>query len=346
MSDTSLNGFKTHLRTAARDIFDRADAHCEQTIKKAAKISSEFLRKHRVDKTSVCLVCVGSLGRREALQSSDIDLIPVLRTRSDVEKFLPFDQDLRKTLERTLKIKVSKGEDLTSPISIEELSDPETIGGNKDESGILTKRLLILTESCGISGALNLGQVRKKILAAYATEERTSGRHVLSLCNDVARYYRTLCIEYKAKVDVEDKDWCTRNMKLRHSRKLWYFSNIISITHLAEKHPISTKEFASELGELFETPPYLRLLDALKSSHPIEVGNLLEHFSFFMDFMSKVENREALAKVEHERRYDASLTNPFPALKFNSDALHNSMMTILNSLNHPTRKVVLDWFLM
>jgi hypothetical protein len=88
-----------------------------------------------------------------------------------------------------------------------------------------------------VSGSLEIEAIRRRILEAYA-EERTSGRHVLSFCNDIARYYNTLCIEYKAKIDEEGKDWCTRNMKLRHSRKLWYFSNILSIVNVSEAHPL------------------------------------------------------------------------------------------------------------
>jgi hypothetical protein len=338
--------FGNYLRAKASEIFRRAETHCKTTIRKAKEVADKYFQETKLDSKTICLACVGSVGRQEALECSDLDLVPIISDDESLKAYDPHDQELRRVLAANLGIKVSKGEDLTKPISLSELTDPDTIGGTKDDSGTLTKRMLILTEGKQITGDILLSEVRHKILHSYSNAERTSGRHVLSLCNDIARYYRTLCIEYKAKVDVEDKDWCTRNMKLRHSRKLWYFSNIISISHLADGNPIQTERFAQSLCDLFELPPCARLLSALSTSHPIEVGNLLEHFSYFMDFMSGPENRAALAKVDHATRYDATMNNPFPAVKFNSDALHNCMMSILNGLEPPRRKVVFDWFLM
>jgi hypothetical protein len=343
---TDFGTFENYLRPRAHQIFARAEAHSKTLIEQARASIDAYLRAESIDAATICIACVGSVGRREALESSDLDLIPILATKEALQLFRPHDSKIREVVRERLRVPISKGEDLTKAVALQDLVDPETIGGSRDDSGSLTKRVLILTESSQVAGELRLTEVRRAILDCYSNPERTSGRHVLSLCNDIARYYRTLCIEYKAKVDVEDKDWCTRNMKLRHSRKIWYFSNIISISHLADDNPIQRDTFADALCSLLDRPPCVRLLQALANSHPIEVGNLLEHLSYFIDFMSRKENRAALAKVTHEDRYNASLGNPFPAVKFNSDALHNCMMSILNGLDPPRRKVVLDWFLL
>ena len=162
----------------------------------------------------------------EALEASDFDFVPVTWDDATLKAYVSHDRPLRDELRKGLGVKVSAGQDLTSPVSITSLVEPDCIGGTKDNSGALTKRILILTESRQVAGGFDLGEIRRALLDAYASEDRTSGRHVLSLCNDIARYYKTLCIEYKAKIDDEEKDWCTRNMKLRHSRKFWYFANI------------------------------------------------------------------------------------------------------------------------
>jgi hypothetical protein len=188
-------------------------------------------------------------------------------------------------------------------------------------------------------------EVRNSVLKAYADEERTNGRHIFILCNDLARYFKTLCIEYKAKIDEESKDWCTRNIKLRHSRKLWYFANIVTMATLAERHPQGEAEFKESLLDLFEISPIGRLTTALFKSEPLALGRLLESYALFLEFMAKDENRRALSKVEHQKRYEMVLGNPFPAMKFNSDLLHHEIISIIEELGPEMRGRIAAWFL-
>ena len=236
----------------------RAASHSRDMIQEAKRITDSFCQNNELDTAGVCFVVVGSVGRHEALEASDFDFIPVAEINDDLERYKPFDGQLREALSAGLGAKVSKGEDLTKAISVGELTEADCIGGSKDSSGALTKRILILTESQQVSGGLGINSIRRRILEAYAKEDRTSGRHVLSFCNDIARYYKTLCIEYKAKIDDEDKDWCTRNMKLRHSRKLWYFSNILSIAKVAEDHPLGSDDYVNAMLRMFDVPPVER----------------------------------------------------------------------------------------
>lgn len=109
---------------------------------------------------------------------------------------------------------------------------------------------------------------------------------MLSLCNDIGRYYRTLCIEYKAKIDVEDKDWCTRNLKLRHSRKLWYFSSMMSIVALADTYPDGQETYTLELLRACELSPMLRLVNSISDEHRRLARQILDRFAWFLEFMS------------------------------------------------------------
>jgi len=226
------------------------------------------------------------------------------------------------------------------------LTDPDTIGGDKDDSSALTKRILILLESTQVGGEYSIEEVRKKILEAYAGSERTRGRHVLSLCNDLARYFRTLCIEYKAKVDVRSQDWCTRNLKLRHTRKIWYFSCILSVVSLAQEHAGGEAQYFEELLENFSLPPILRIAKVTGDSQKMAVSRLFKHYAYFLEFMSQEKHRSALANVNHDKRYNAEIQNPFPGMKFNSDLMHHNMMQIVEGLNIHIRKRVFDWFLL
>jgi len=226
------------------------------------------------------------------------------------------------------------------------LTDPESIGGEKDGSSALTKRILILTEGKQAGGKLPLNEVRQAVMKAYAAAERSRGRHVLSLCNDIARYYRTLCIEYKAKADDPDKDWCTRNMKLRHSRKFWYFSCLMTIVALADTNPQGDDPYITGLLEAFDKSPVQRLFNAVREEHRGMAGRITEPFAWFLEFMGTPAHREKLAEVAHDKRYAMELENPFPAVKFNSDRLHQEILTLLESLPAHQRHRILSWFLL
>ena len=329
-------------------LYRRANDWCHQKIEEAVEQILDFATKNSFGIENICFVVVGSFGRNEALDASDMDIVPIARDSDALEKYRHLDFDLREMLRNRLGISVSKGLELTKPTSIESLVEAESIGGSSDSSHQLTKRILVLTEGREINtgGSFGIKDICLSILEAYGSKERTSGRHTLSLCNDIARYYRTLCIEYKTKADAEDADWCTRNLKLRHSRKMWYFSNIIAITNLAESFPQGDEEYKHRLCEEFLMPPMERLSGALVATQPIVLGRLLETYAYFLEFMSNDKNRKALSMVEHEKRYRVSLDNPFPMMKFNSDILHNHMVQIINGLPLTVRQRVSDWFLL
>lgn len=162
----------------------------------------------------------GSLGRLEASAQSDLDLaflfdgsalaresaeaqrrrvIAALRERYDIPE---------KTFDRAIDIHA-----LT-----------RNIGGREDTNDALTYRALLLTEGAWLGGA---GRAMKAaVFRAYAHATISRGRFLTSLGNDLHRYYRTLCMDYRHKVEALDKGWAIRVLKLRHSRKLWHLANI------------------------------------------------------------------------------------------------------------------------
>jgi hypothetical protein len=261
MSDAPI---QTHVNSRAWAVLEKARQHCDNLLGNVRAIADAFLVGRKLAPEDACCVVVGSVGRQEALEASDIDLIPVLRSAAALAAFQPHDKALRQEIKDRLKIKVSQGDDLTKCVSLEELTDPESIGGEKDNSSALTKRILMLTEGKQAGGKLPLNEVRQAVMKTYAGAERSRGRHVLSLCNDMARYYRTLCIEYKAKVDDPDKDWCTRNMKLRHSRRFWYFSCLMTVVALADSNPQGDDPYIAGLLEAFDKSSAQRLFNAVR----------------------------------------------------------------------------------
>ena len=334
------------VKPRTNNIFEKAKKNSEEIAKKAAEFIDEFVEAKRCNLDGLCFAATGSVGRKEALEASDLDLIPIASNDKVLADWEPDDAELRENLRTHLSIKVSNGEDLTKACSLPSLIDPKKIGGEKDNSSELTKRVLLLTESISAGGKMPIAEVRTKLLNAYGEEDRTSGRHVLSLCNDVARYYKTLCIEYIPRANDPEKDWSTRNIKLRHSRKFWYFSNIMVVSMLASKHPHGDQAFKDALLTAFSKPPAERLADAIMESQPLGLGCLLDTYGHFLDFMSSNDNRAALAKVSHEDRYKMNLENPFPMMKFNSDLLHSEIMAILEEVGISVRSRVISWFML
>ena len=340
-----------HLRCMNRqsaELYQRADAWCGEIISSARDTIDQFGKDNSLDWADMCFIVVGSIGRNEALDASDMDIVPIARNEDALAAYRESDQSLRQVLRESLGLAVSRGFDLTEPSSVESLVEAESIGGSEDTSQKLTKRILVLTEGREIEtpGPFRIENVCLEILEAYGSKERTRGRHALSLCNDIARYYRTLCVEYKTKADAEDADWCTRNLKLRHSRKMWYFANIVAIVNLAESFPQGDEEYNDKLRQEFLRPPLERLGGALFEEQPIVTGRLLEAYAYFLEFMSNKDHRQALSVVKHEQRYKVSLDNPFPMMKFNSDLLHQHMVQIVNGLPLTKRQRIFDWFLL
>ena len=290
-----------------------------------------FLTEKIFDQEDVCFAIVGSVGRFEALHASDLDFTPVLKNQAALDKFKDLDQPLRELIRTQLGVDVSKGEELTCPATLDELANSNKIGctekGNEDTSATLTRRILVLTEGKQAGGKLPIQNIRQAIMTAYAGVDRSRGRHVLSLCNDLARYYRTLCIEYKSKVDGKDEKWGLRNMKLRHSRKFWFFSCILAVTQLAESNPHGDDAYIAGLLAAFDLPPYQRLLNSVEERLRGMVGRIIEPFAWFIQFMSDKVRRQALEEVTWATRYDMNLNNPFHAVKFDSDRLQEEMLS-------------------
>ena len=336
---------KRYLKKEAVAVYEEAQEWCNTRIAAAEKCIEHFQSTQHVDLNDICFVVVGSVGRSEALAASDLDFVPIARTGRALEQYESKDAQLRDLLREELKTKVSKGQHLTKADTISSLIERESIGGDDDNSQNLTRRMLVLTEGRQVGGGFELRRVKEEILGAYEGEERSRGRHILSLCNDIARYYRTLCIEYKTKADNDEDNWCTRNLKLRHSRKIWYFSCIAVISGLAECYPLGDNEYRDRLLEAFEVSPVTRLVNVLGASQGAEIGRLLEAYAVFLRFMSRKSHRERLSEISHEDRYEYSLDNPFPMLKFNSDLLHRHIFDLIEGMQRSTRQRVLDWFL-
>lgn len=292
-------------------------------------------------------VVIGSLGRLEALDASDIDLVLLVPAGMDPSdaRISGLDKEIRKAVETKLQIKVSKGENLTSPTSAAAIADPQRIGGGNDSVQLLTKRVLLLTESQAVINSELRQTIRKAIFAAYFESLETKGKHMLSLINDVVRYYRTVCVDYKHNVDVEGKPWAIRNTKLRHSRKFWFFSCMLAMIAAAVKYNgHSADEAEKDVQDLFDKSPAERLALVLDRAALLQQQpDVFSYYDKFLGIIGDPTVRAKLGTVVHANRHDSP---DFRSLSENSDRLHRAMLELMAALPPNWNRHMLSHFLL
>ena len=99
------------------------------------------------------------------------------------------------------------------------------VGGEADTNQTLTYRMLTLAEGRTLTDDAHAGVIAG--LAETYGGTHTAGHRLLSLATEIARYWRTLRIDYKYKVDESRKPWALRSIKLRSFRRFWYFSSVL-----------------------------------------------------------------------------------------------------------------------
>jgi hypothetical protein len=115
---------------------------------------------------------------------------------------------------------------------------------------------------------------------------------------------------------------------------------------LADSNPQGDDPYIAGLLEAFDRSPVQRLFNAVREDHCGMAGRITEPFAWFLEFMASQAHRDKLTQVAHDKRYEITLENPFPAVKFNSDRPHQEMLSLIESLPTHQRHRVLSWFLL
>lgn len=266
------------------------------------------------------LAVAGSLARREASGLSDIDLIITTKEETDASGTQAIIQ-WRRELCATLKIDPPNEKGVFhQPISRARV---ESIAGASDEPYDYTsKRILFLLESAPIYNEDGYEKLIDAIIERYADDVRSdSKKNFVFLLNDVVRYFRLVCVNYQqVKSETPDGKWPLRNIKLRHSRVLMYFSMVSAIGTLSREQGV---EKIAALKQLVRMHPLKRLFVAYHLAQDTCFYRVAGLYDTFIALLSNDTTRKALLEVDYDARYNTSV---FSQLKANSDAFAAELM--------------------
>jgi len=250
----------------------------------------------------ISVLAVGSLGRGEASPQSDLDLVVV---HDDVPGRARLADDLRRAAIATIATLPTAGLDIPQktfvrPYGLGELV--RNVGGRADTNEGLTHRALLLTERVWLNGQPFADDVAARIFHAYSSGPSTRGRVLTALANELHRYYRTVCVDYRYKVEEEDKAWAIRSLKLKRSRKLWHLANIALQTFAAVSVPAEARD-AFVLDELGE-PPLVRVGGvALALGFPELVPPMVRLHDRLLAILGDTDRRAELEALAHDARH-------------------------------------------
>lgn len=199
-----------------------------------------------------CVYLIGSYGRGEASEYSDLDLFIVGDGTKEERALTNLDEILIKAelIEATRKNKIPEfsgdGEYLTH-YTVDDLVD--TLGTRDDDkTNTFTARLLLLLESRPLLEEKIYSNVISKVIDAYWEDYEDHGSEFVPafLVNDILRLWRTFCVNYEAgtKNESETPDQKAKrklkNYKLKHSRLLTCYSVLMYLMAvMAEQGTVS-----------------------------------------------------------------------------------------------------------
>lgn len=275
--------------------YNLADAK-EFTVEKLQKLRdglTDALEKSS-NKNDICVVATGSYGRNEASSESDIDWYIIFDKDRDVMETIPDEVAKIKEVINGL-VHNSPGDTGTFDAAIKFSDMQKNIGGYQDTNQTLTRRMLFLLEGAWLFNEDSFNDYRKILLEKYIKPTDVENNVPRFLLNDIIRYYRTITTDFEYKVTEASKEWGLRNIKLKFSRKLLYFSGVIAV---AELYNLDYEKRINKAQELFSLPP-LERLDTV-------IGKYLNlsPYEVFLQEISNPSTRDALNNVTKEKRQE------------------------------------------
>lgn len=312
----------------------------EYSTQKLDRLKQELCGDTSQVRLAACVYAIGSFGRMEGSEQSDLDLFILGESEAKNGEALRKFSRLR---EIELKAQLIQS---TRKLGFPEFSgDGEylvhypvtTLIGNTgapqdDSTNTLTARLLLLLESQPILNEQLYETAIEQVLGNYWRDYETHSEQFVPayLINDIQRMWRTFCLNYEARTsrgdDVAKAKRKLKNYKLRHSRLLTCFSGL---AFLLEKFSVSGTVTPEDAREMTKKSPVQRI-ESLRNSQPkvkVQAIEVLERYEEFLVMTAKSEEKLFAAA----QRREPPFTDPSEA------ALGKAMFELLWKLGEGTR---------
>lgn len=172
----------------------------------------------------------------------------------------------------------------------------ERIGLDADDNRNLTRRMLLLLESVGVTGGGVRDRCRDRVLAGYLDDEISDYRPPRFFLNDLIRYWRTICVDFVGKQrEGEDRKWALRNLKLGTSRKILFAGGLLPILLC---HRYRAEDMDGFLRSALDRPSVDRIAAAFLELGAADAGvRAIGAYDRFLAMTADAAVREELARV-------------------------------------------------
>jgi predicted nucleotidyltransferase len=266
-----------------------------------------------LDSEDTSVVVSGSLARDEFTEGSDIDWTLLIDGSADPKHY-----DLVGRIDALIRKPEIKptGAEGTFAAMVFSHDLIHQIGGEDDTNRNTTRRLLLLLESQAVGREDAYEWVARHILDRYLLEDRglwraSKYRVPRFLQNDIARYWRTLAVDFAYKLRTRSgKGWAIRNIKLRMSRKLIYVSGLLACfrCHFDYSDPEATeifrdpkrhKEVVEHLRNVFAMTP-LEIVAGVLLKYPhldSAAQSIFDSYDKFLGIVADQQKRKHLEEL-------------------------------------------------
>ncbi|OJS99845.1 nucleotidyltransferase domain-containing protein [Marinobacter nauticus] len=249
-------------------------------------------------KDQITIVTVGSYGRGEASESSDLDLYILFNSDRDAEDVISSElSSIKRVLDSIVPNETGSTGTFGANVCIRFSDIQNNIGGKNDTNADITRRLLFLLEGTWLYGNKRFRSYRQDLLARYIKPSGSDGKLARFLLNDIIRYYRTIATDFEHKVSDQNKEWGLRQAKLRFSRKILYFSGILAVAETADLPQQQTLE---KISDWFDYQGLERIYEAAPGLQ--QTRKVMELYEHFLAQISDPEIRQTLERLEKEER--------------------------------------------
>lgn len=152
----------------------------------------------------------------------------------------------------------------------------------------------MLLESDWLANESLFNSLVEESIQSYVRDGITQHQLCRFFLNDLIRYYRTICVDFEFKTAHQGKSWGDRNVKLLFSRKLLYFSGVVTVAQTAQNTGEQKRRILREM--LRKTP--LQRIEEVCGPQSLPV---LGSYSEFLEWLANSEIRELLNTTDADR---------------------------------------------